>query len=496
MASRLLAALCICSLFLSRSDAAAVELKTSDARLAAAFEWARRQALAYASTGDPVGDWYEAALPGRQAFCMRDTAHQSMGAQFLSLSSQTRNMLHKFAENISDARDWCSLWEINRDNLPSPADYRDDALFWYDLPANFDVLDASYRMYSWSGDRTYLYDPAFANFYRRTVHDYVTRWDLSSDSVVSRRRILNIRGRPDSANRLQNNRGIPGYEETSRDFTVGIDLLAAQYAGYLAYAHISQLAGDSQEASDFLARAAGVKSLVNSKWWDVGSHCYYSRVNSNGRLEGHGAEPYLLYFGAAEEGEKSASVLRSILDTIAHKEPMGIEVQSYLPEILYHYNQPEAAYEQILDLTNEDKRRREYPEVSYAVVGAVVNGLMGIEIEMTEPSQALLGFLYVEGQVITLPRLRSQTEWAEVGPVPVRANEIRVRHDGLRKSTLENLRGPSLLWKACFPGRFAQVQVDGQFTNASATETHGEPISCVVTPVGSGNRKTVATGPR
>jgi hypothetical protein len=64
--------------------------------------------LAYAFTGDPVGPWYEAALPGRQAFCMRDTAHQGLGAHMLGLAQYTRNMLYKFAENISKSKDWCS----------------------------------------------------------------------------------------------------------------------------------------------------------------------------------------------------------------------------------------------------------------------------------------------------------------------------------------------------------------------------------------------------
>ena len=54
----------------------------------------------YAYDGDPVGLWYEAALPGRRAFCMRDVSHQVAGAQALGLSSYTHNMLRHFAENI------------------------------------------------------------------------------------------------------------------------------------------------------------------------------------------------------------------------------------------------------------------------------------------------------------------------------------------------------------------------------------------------------------
>jgi len=48
-----------------------LEFDSSDARLVEGFRRARRQALAYVFDGDPVGPWYEAAEPGREAFCMR-----------------------------------------------------------------------------------------------------------------------------------------------------------------------------------------------------------------------------------------------------------------------------------------------------------------------------------------------------------------------------------------------------------------------------------------
>ncbi len=86
--------------------ASPLTFSTSDARLAAAFSWAKKQALSYvfpaAVTNDPVGDWYEAALPGRSAFCMRDVSHQAAGAQVLGLGAFNRNMLRKFALAIAD----------------------------------------------------------------------------------------------------------------------------------------------------------------------------------------------------------------------------------------------------------------------------------------------------------------------------------------------------------------------------------------------------------
>lgn len=422
---------------------------------------------------------------------MRDTAHQSMGAHFLGLGRNTRNMLRKFAENISDSKDWCSYWEINRDNLPAPVDYKDDTQFWYNLPANFDVLDACYRMYVWTGDSAYITDPVFQNFYRRTVHDYVDRWDLSLDRIMTRPRIMNIRGHVDPENRFQRNRGIPSYDERNPRLAVAVDQFAAQYAGYRAYARLAQVRGDATEAKEFLLRAAAMRLFVNDTWWDRKSGIYYSRLNLDHQLEGHGLNSSLLYYGAAEQGEKSSAVLKEIVDAIGQKEVMGVEGQSYLPEILYRYGKPDVAYEEILDLTREDKERREYPEVSFSVVGAIVNGLMGIEVEATEPGKVLQDSLYVEGPVITTPQLTSRTQWAEVDHVPIRTNEIRVRHDGLRKSALENVSGPSLIWKACLPGSFPQLLVDGKAVAAKRAERNDQVISCAAIPVGSGDIETV-----
>jgi hypothetical protein len=484
------AAVCVCLIAASNWGATGVTFKSSDTRLVSAFEWARTQALAYAFQGDPVGDWYEASLPGRQAFCMRDTAHQCLGAHFLGLDHQNHNMLLKFAENISDSKDWCSYWEINRYNRPVPVDYESDSQFWYNLPANFDVLDACYRMYIWSGDATYITDPVFQNFYRRTVHDYVDRWDLSVDRIMTRPRIMNVRGHFDPGDRFQRSRGIPSYDEGDPNFTVAIDQLAVEYAGYLAYARIAQFRGEVNEAKEFLLRAQAMRSLVNGVWWDGTSGEYYSRVNLDHQLEGHGLNSSVLYYGAAEPGEKSSAVIKSMVDEIARKQPL-IELESQLPEVLYRYGKPDVAYKEILDLTCNCKDRREYPEVSYAVVGAIVNGLMGVELQAAEPQRARQDALYVQGSVVTTPRLTSETQWAEVDHVPVGANEIRVRHESVTESTLENTSGPSLIWKACFPGKIKQLLVNGKAVSTERAESHGQVISCTTVAVGSHDTITV-----
>ena len=58
-----------------------VEFLSSDKQLCRGFSWARKQAMEYVRDQAAAGPCYEAALPGRDAFCMRDAAHQSGGAQ-------------------------------------------------------------------------------------------------------------------------------------------------------------------------------------------------------------------------------------------------------------------------------------------------------------------------------------------------------------------------------------------------------------------------------
>jgi hypothetical protein len=73
------------------------------------------------------------------------------------------------------------------------------------------------------------------------VHDYVDRWDLTVSQVMTRQRLLNVRGRYDPENRFQKNGGIPSYDEGNPNFVVAVDQLAAQYAGYVAYVRLQQL---------------------------------------------------------------------------------------------------------------------------------------------------------------------------------------------------------------------------------------------------------------
>ena len=452
-----------------------LELESSDTRLAEVFNWAKRQAMAFVFDGDPVGPWYEASEPGREAFCMRDTAHQAMGAHALGLARHNLNMLRRFAENISDSRDWCSLWEIDRYNRPAPVDYKNDAEFWYNLPANFDVLDCCYRMYVWTGDLTYVNDPVFLNFYDRTATDYVERWDLSLDRIMKRNRLINVRGASDPQKRFQAARGIPGYDEGNTEYVLGVDLLATQYAAYLAYAHIEEVRGNEELARTYLQKAAEVKALVNTAWWNEKEQYFYTHLDKDHKLEGRGGGD-LLHRDIVDDGPKLKSAL-------------GGGGRYAGAEVLYRYGDPDVATAQVLDLALS---RLEYPEVSYSRIGTIVNGTMGINLEFTSPLLVGVEGWWVETQVKTLSGLGTKIAWAELRNLPIRANQVTVRHEGQRKTVFTNQRGPALIWQATFDGAHETLLVNGRPMKAQTEKgLLGRKTSWVRVTVGAGGAVSV-----
>ncbi|NJO88497.1 MAG: hypothetical protein HC831_05670 [Chloroflexia bacterium] len=228
------------------------------------------------SSADPSGPWYEAALPEREAFCMRDVSHQCLAGEYLGLHEQNLNMMKLFASNISESKDWCTYWEINRYNQPAPVDYRNDKEFWYNLPANFDVLQACYRLYKISGDVTYIKDPVFLNFYKKTVNEYIDSWQLHPEQLYTRDRFLNT---PDPINMndyFHIARGLPSYIESSPALEVGADLIASLYAGLNTYANILELNGEIDSAIVYRQRAKEYITLLEKDWWDESQQTYYS----------------------------------------------------------------------------------------------------------------------------------------------------------------------------------------------------------------------------
>lgn len=387
-----------------------IEFTTSDEAWNAGFAWAKKQALAYSHEGDLVGSWYEAALPDREAFCMRDVSHQSKGAEALGLREHTKNMLLRFAQGIAESRQFCSFWEIDRNYRPCPADYASDADFWYNLPANFDVMDACYRMYLMTGDKDYLFQSDFVRFYQMTVEEYAQWWDADGDGLLERKH---------PGSRL----GIPSYCEDSEfeGAQALIDLLAIEIRGYRSAAKLFAGRRDERRSAHCSRMAERLSELLDRQWWDEREQSFYQVKDGDGTLRhsgriGHGLS--LCYYQVIGEEKKRCRHLDRL-----HAEALkGINVESlsHYPAVFYRSGQPERGAEWLKALISPSLLRREYPEVSYAAVESFIYDMAGVRPDGPR------------GAVRIAPQLPEEISWFHIKNLPFLDGELDILQDGDR----------------------------------------------------------------
>lgn len=448
---------------------------SNDSELQQLFAWARKLALSYAHDGadDPVGPWYEAALPRREAFCMRDVAHQVVGAQILGLTTHNRNMLFRFAENISEARDWCSYWEINRYNKPAPVDYLNDKEFWYNLNANLDVLQACLKMYEWTGDEAYLTDSTFTHFYDHSVTDYVERWQLQPERIMERPPYMNCPPAFDAANHFHTCRGLPSYVENLRGLTLGVDLLATLQAGFRAYAAMALWRGDVKRTLWAEERADAYRRLLDEQWWSEADQHYHTLLTAGGSYSHGEGAPFILWFNATDRMERQRATVKDILDTPR----WNVENLSAFPVLFYRLGYPDEALRVLRQLPKEN--RSTYPEVSFGVIEGMTCGLMGIE-----PSA-------LAGTVTTCPRFDRTDLMVQLDNVPLLGGCISVRHEGNRSTTLTNRTGCDLTWIASFGGELQEVTCRGKnYPVVHRVEVSGRTVSQAEIPLPAGSTLT------
>jgi hypothetical protein len=426
--------------------------------LTQSFAWAKSQALVYSRAGSKtMGPWYEAALPGRNAFCMRDVSHQTEGAAALGLFAANRNMLGLFAQSAAESRDWAAYWEIDGEGRPSSADYVSDSDFWFNLPANFDVLDASVRMWRWTGNESYRNDPVFQRFFHITMSDYIQAWQLAPEKILTRPRIAN---QLQAEGRFVHSRGIPSYTEGTKDFIFGTDLLAAEYRAIRSFSDIAN-GNDKALAQKMQPEANAIQYLLERIGWSEQGRHYFGTIHKDQSGSGSG-DTLVLYFSAA----KDPAHIREALDYISsptYWKQINIEEESYIPLTLFRYGRNEAAYQILADISSPQKNRREYPEVSYAVIEAIVGGVMGL-------SPGPIGGAY---DVSTISRPPADHDQATLTGVSIRQNQLDVTQTGTSTTRLENASGPALRWRAEFPGTLAHLKVDGKTVSAKHSTKEG-----------------------
>ena len=417
-----------------------VRLESSDGSLVNAFNTARTRALSVVYTGDKIGDWYDGSMGERYSFCARDVAHQATGAAVLGLAGHTQNMLRRLAASVSRERNWCGQWEINKDGFPI-GDH-------YCLPANFDVLQACYRQFLWRGDEAY-FDGVFSQFYDRTMTSFIEQWGRSGGVLGSAPEL--------------GSRAVPTYwAHLPRPLTGG-DLMATQYAAHVAYSRIQERKGafgslSRQVSLHHTGLAQELRLRYNTDWWNAEWNRHYSALMPDGGyLNGYidDANTFALLFRLPEDGAKT----NAALDALEAHRPAYDQTYSYFPEILFRHGRKESAMQRWRELAMRDPSLPKIPEISFALIGDIATGLMGLAPDA--PASALE----------TLPRVPRDVDWVRLSNVPVLRNEVTVLHRASAEAALTNESGPPIQWKPAFaadPIRSkSRIEVDGKTIDAT-----------------------------
>jgi hypothetical protein len=293
------------------------------------------------------------------------------------------------------------------------------------------------------------------------MSNYMQSWQLTPSAILTRPRIANQR---QTEGRFVHSRGIPSYTEDSKGFIFGADLLASEYRAILSFQEIASTTADRKLAQQMQPAANAIQDLLERVAWSKTQHHYLGTIRKD--LSGSGSgDALVLYFGAA----KDPAHLRGALDYISspnYWKHINIEAESYLPLTLFRYGRAAAAYQVLADLSSPYKNRREYPEVSYAVIAALVGGVMGLE-----PSHSGEPF-----DVRTLSLLPA-TDRATLSGVAIGGNHLEITHVGRSQTRLKNNAGPPLRWRAAFIAGGSHLRVNGQLIIARRTKlASGETI--------------------
>lgn len=454
---------CLITVVIAAQPTSNLTLRSSSTFLEESFAWAKNKAQSYVRTGQRPDyiPCYFAAMSDRE-FCVRDVAHHMEGAHLLGLDRENWSMMHLFAQgaNRRVAQDY--YWP--RWHYPYTGKVEEDrSCQWRTLPAPFDMAWRCYEQYLWTGDDRWINDPEMFTYYT-TLHTKFMEhqnWDSNgvADELVQLASYFEF---PDAGEKL---------------IEAG-DAIGCQYQALLAYSNILKRRGETAGAQAYRAKANHLRAHFETHWFDAATGRYirgFDRFTAFRSDWGHENSYFMPMTLITDQGPRTAAYLDFIEESIA-REPLNIEATTYLPEVFYKHGRNETGWKYLSQVM---KSRHSYPEVSFTCVGNTVSGLMGVR--PSAPDKA----------VATLPRLPKEITWVEVDHVPIGANDLLVRHDGNRKTTVRNNKGPAITWRACFSGNFRQLRLGKAMQPAEVTTLNGKTIASVTVTVGPGDVVTV-----
>ncbi|MEV7211894.1 carbohydrate-binding protein [Kitasatospora cineracea] len=475
---------------------------SSDPKIAELFAWAADKADSWVQlpgatgpvnaderqTGGTGTSTYEASYwagyAHRSAFYGRDTAHQVDGAAALGLDTENRNMLGAFAATATEEQQYYPVWALNFDDRTNLSiDYYGPNSFVREVPSTFELVEKADRAYRWSGDPSYVTDPALWAYYRHATEDFVTLHDSAKPNGVAEGTGKGIFS------------GAASYDESGDDrFAESGDSIGSQYQALLAVADLATGRGDAALAAQYAQRAADLKNYFNTTWSGTGSGADMVRgYRTDGTpVTGWGRENswFMPMKKITEAGPRNDAYLDYIdQQSQGDGRPANIEAYTYLPDAFFAYDRNDTAWKWMQYVYDRRDERHvvskqgpngDYPEVSFTLVGQTVEGLLGVD--PNAPARTLT----------TASHLPTGTDWLQIDDLVVGGNTFALRHDGASGSTLTNRTGTDTYrWEARIPGTHPVLTVDGTPRAAATRTVDGTVYSYVTVPVAPGATATV-----
>jgi PKD repeat protein len=443
---------------LAFSQQPTTDLKATSANpfVVSQFDWAIGKALDLVVVGDVVPG-YAAAMDLSQ-FCARDVAHMAEGAHILGLQTENYSMLHAFVYGANRRVTTDFYWPRWHHKFDG-TDLNDfGSCQWRCLPTTFDVMQSSYRQYLWTGNNDYINDVEFETYYSNT-HDY-TKFMEHQDSDNN--------GVADEVVQLATY-----WEQSPDNFIEAGDAITYQYMALDDYSKILAAKGDAAGAATFAQKAADLKAHFETNWFSVQDNMYVRGFDAAGNSKtdwGRESTFLMPYSEISDQGERTERYLDFITQNI-YTFGINIEATTYLAEIYYLHGRTSTGWHFLKRLMASENG---YPEVSYLVINNTVRGMMGFSPDAPNNSFS------------SLSKLSYEVPWIEVEHIPLGTNDLKLRHDGLTKSTCTNTSGVAMTWEAQFYGAYNTVTVNGVAAATNTKLVWGKTVTYVTTPINVG----------
>lgn len=469
-------------IMLASADAASsnLSLASSSQYLVDAFNWNKAKALSWVRTGVKSGyiPCYWGGYNYREAFYVRDVAHQCEGASVLGLNNENVSMWRAFAGTANASRQWFCLWALDFYGETYAVDYKSDTRFVREIPAPIELVDRAYTCYRWSADPRWTTDPVLTKFYKTTMVDFIQAHDDNADGIAEGHFVDIFDGACGSY-----------CEQSAGGYGVGGDNIATTWSAYKSYANLLAAMGMPAAGKTYVAKANRVRDAYHREWWNPSGNNYYAgrTIGLGGWItdfDQYSKETYSFQAvkRIAEPGSRANALLEKLHQNyLENGKNYNFESFSYLPEAFYNYGKNDQAWHWLKRLMDS---HYEYPEVSFVSIGAIATGMMGIEPDAPNHRLATLG------------RVPSEVDWVELNHVPVGTHDVLIRHERANTSTTvrHNSGKADLHWQARFPGTYSTLLVDGVARKAKQETELGIPVSTVQVTLKPGQQATVAVG--